>query len=48
MLHDIQDDDLYCDTLHWSDITPIFDPVTNMDLITEFDILPTCNCARFP
>ena len=34
------------DTLLWSDITPTFDPVTDLDLITEFNFLP--NCARFP
>ena len=28
---------IYSDTLHWSDITPIFDPVTDLNLITEFD-----------
>ena len=37
---------IYSDTLHWSDITPIFDPVIDLDLITEFDFLP--NCERFP
>ena len=25
------------DNLHWSDIAAIFDPVTELDLITEFD-----------
>ena len=34
------------DTLYWSGITPIFDPITDLDLITEFDFLP--NCKRFP
>ena len=29
-----------------SDITPIFDPVTDLDLITKFEFLP--NYARFP
>ena len=43
MLHDMT---IFSDTLHWSDITPIFDPVTDLDLITEFDFL--LNCARFP
>ena len=28
---------IYSDTLHWSDITRIFDLVTDVDLITEFD-----------
>ena len=37
---------IYSDTLHWSGITPIFDPITDLDLITEFDFLP--NCERFP
>ena len=27
-------------------ITPIFDPITDLDLITEFDFLT--NCERFP
>ena len=36
---------IYSDTLHWSGITQMFDPVTNLDLIIEFDFLP--NCARF-
>ena len=36
---------IYNDTLHWSDIKPIFDPVTDLDIITEFDNLP--NCGRF-
>ena len=37
---------IYSDTLHWSGITPIFDPITDLDLITECDFLP--NCERFP
>ena len=37
---------IYRDTLHWSGITPIFDPISDLDLITEFDFLP--NCERFP
>ena len=37
---------IYSDTLHWSGITPHFDPNTNLDLITEFDFLP--NCEKFP
>ena len=28
---------IYSDTLHWSGTTPIFDPITDLDLITEFD-----------
>ena len=37
---------IYSDTLHWSDITPSFVPITDIDLITEFDFLP--NNERFP
>ena len=37
---------IYSDTLHWSGITPTFDPITDLDLVTEFDFLP--NCERFP
>ena len=37
---------IYSDTLYWSGITQIFDPITDLDLITEFDLLP--NCERFP
>ena len=37
---------IYSDTLHWLGISPIFDPITDFDLITEFDFLP--NCERFP
>ena len=33
---------IYSDTLHWWDITPIFLPFTDLDLITEFDFLPNC------
>ena len=36
----------YSDNLHWLDLTLIFDPVTDLDLIAEFDFLP--NYARFP
>ena len=36
---------IYSNTLHWSGITPIFDPVTDQDLITEFYFLPN---VRFP
>ena len=36
---------IYSDTLHWSGITPMFDPITDPNLITEFDFLP--NCERF-
>ena len=37
---------IYSDTLYWSGITRIFEPITDLDLITEFDFLP--NCERFP
>ena len=37
MLHDILDDDHLQWHLHWSGITPIFDPITDLDLITKFD-----------
>ena len=47
MLQDILDDaTIYSDTLHWSGTTQIFDPITDLNLITEFDFLP--NCERFP
>ena len=36
---------IYSDDLHGSDITPMFDSVTNLDLITQFDCL--ANCAKF-
>ena len=28
---------IYSDTLNWSNITPIFEPITELDLITNFD-----------
>ena len=28
---------VYGDTLHWSDITQIFETITELDLILEFD-----------
>ena len=37
---------IYSDTLHWSGITPLFDPFTDLDIITKFDFLPICE--RFP
>ena len=37
---------IYSDILHLSEITPIFDPVTDLDHVTEFEVLPYC--ARFP
>ena len=33
---------IYSDTLYWSRITPIFDPITDLDIIIEFDFLPYC------
>ena len=36
---------IYIDTLHWSGITPIFDSITDLDLITEFDLLPNCEVS---
>ena len=33
---------IYSETLYWSDITQIFDPITDLDLITEFEFLPYC------
>ena len=37
---------IYSDTLHWSGITPIFDIIKDLEIITEFDFLS--NCERFP
>ena len=37
---------IYSDTHHWLGTTPNFDPITDLDLITEFDFLPYCE--RFP
>ena len=31
---------IYSNSLHWSEITPIFEPFTEQDLITEFNFLP--------
>ena len=30
---------IYRDTLNWSDISPIFEPITELDLITNFDLI---------
>ena len=30
---------IYSDTLNWSNITPIFEPITELDLITNFDFI---------
>ena len=37
---------IYSDTLHWSGMTPSVDPITDINLITEFDFLP--NWERIP
>ena len=37
---------IYSDTLHWSGITQIVDPITDIELFTEFGFLP--NCERIP
>ena len=37
---------IYSDTLIWSGIAPIFDPITDLDLIIEIDFLPSGE--RFP
>ena len=31
---------IYSDTLHWSGITPFSDPIIDLDLFNEFDLLP--------
>ena len=47
MLHDILDDDYLTVTPSIDQaLTPIFDPITDLDLITKFDFLP--NCEGFP
>ena len=38
---------IYSDTLLWSGITPMFDPITDLDLITEFDFLPNLIARGF-
>ena len=30
---------IYSDTLNWSDITPICEPITELDLIIDFDLI---------
>ena len=30
---------IYSDNLNWSDITPIFEPITELDVITNFDLI---------
>ena len=37
---------IYSETLNWSGITLIFDPITDLELMTQFDFLP--NCDMFP
>ena len=39
MLHDILGHVHLIDTLNWSNITPIFEPITELDLITNFDLI---------
>ena len=39
MLHDILGHDMYNDTLNWSDITPICELYTELDCITDFDLI---------
>ena len=39
MLHDILYMVIYSDTLNWSDITPNFEPITELGLITNFDLI---------
>ena len=37
---------IYSGTLNWSGIIPISDPITDLDIITEFDFLPNCECLN--
>ena len=37
---------IYSDILHWTDVTSMFDPVTDLDRFPEFDFLR--NCRKFP
>ena len=37
---------IYSDTLNWSDITPICEVITELDLITGFDLIT--DLGRFP
>ena len=46
MLHDILDMTMYNNTLNWSDITPICELITELDFITEFDLIT--KIWRFP
>ena len=39
MLQTFWDMAIYSDTLNWSDITPICEPITKLDLITDFDLI---------
>ena len=46
----------YSDTLNWSNITPILEPITELDLITNFDLITKfrevsiehCNGCGYP
>ena len=37
---------MYNDILNWSDITPIYELITELDFITEFDLIT--KLWRFP
>ena len=37
---------IYSDTPNWSNITPIFEPITELDLITNVDLIT--KFWRFP
>ena len=46
MLHDILGLTIYNDTLNWLDITPICEIITELDFITDFDLVT--KFRRFP
>ena len=47
LIHDfLGHDHIYSDNLHWSDISLTRDPVTEFDLITDFDHIT--KSGRFP
>ena len=37
---------IFSDTLNWSDITPSFEPITELDIMTILTLLP--NIGSFP
>ena len=39
MLHDFWDMTIYSDILNWSDITPICEFITELDLFTDFGLI---------